>query len=354
MERVVEPRVKAIRLLVEPLSKKLPTFVLASLLAIGAIIAASTPVYAKTKYPTIAQASHCAAAAKGHSVLTKAQVFDCTGLPLISQNCPNGPAAIVIRLGSANIALRQGLKPLKLGKSYSTSQLASICNRSESTGTAAPPSAIISPLFTGDAHPILVVPASAKGKVDLLFVGTPIVTDGNTTVPIVVWNGTGKTVNDIDVAGIAKNGAGTVIGSGDSQDIEPENLLPGDVAFGMVYFETAVPAGSDLSSLLPTYNNGQSTYFLDVQATQANFVQGSYGEDDITGSVMNQNKVAVSGPVSTVAYCFSTSGVLTSVDSGFTSGNSGLAPGQTGGYSDSLYDETCPTFLVGSSGFGQE
>ena len=44
-----------------------------------------------------------------------------------------------------------------------------------------------------------------------------------------------------------------MIGSGDSQDIEPQNVSPGGVAFGMVYFATDVPVGSNLSALTPTY-----------------------------------------------------------------------------------------------------
>jgi len=338
------------------MKKRLPAVALVVSLILGGVvnIASSGPAEGKTKYPTAAQASHCSGAAKGHTALTKAQVFDCTGRPLVTQHCSSGPSAIVISLGSTNIALRQGLKPIKLGKRYSTTQLAAICHESTSSSAATtPPTGSVSPLFTGNAHPVLTIAPTAPRSVTLIFVGTPIVSDGSTTVPIEVWNGTKQTVNEIDVSGVAKNAAGTVIGSGDSQDIEPENLLPGEVGFGFVYFETAVPPGSDLSSLLPTYHQGQSTYFLDVQTTQANFVAGSYGEDTITGSVQNQNKVAVTGPISTVAYCFTAGGAFTSVEGGFVSGNGGLAPGQTGGYSNTLYDESCPTFLVGSSGFGK-
>ena len=76
---------------------------------------------------------------------------------------------------------------------------------------------------------------------------------------------------------------------------------------------------------------------------------GQYGDDTITGAVVNNNKTPVTGPISTTAYCFDPSGNLLSVQTGFVSGNGGLAPGQTGGYSDTLYNQTCPTYLVGSS-----
>ena len=50
------------------------------------------------------------------------------------------------------------------------------------------------------------------------------------------------TVNDVDVSGAATNSAGTVVGSGDSQDISSRNNLPpGTVAFGMIYIHHERP-----------------------------------------------------------------------------------------------------------------
>ncbi len=207
--------------------------------------------------------------------------------------------------------------------------------------------------MAGTAHPVVTIPPGAPRSVDLILVGAPAFDGVGTEVPVEVWNGTKGTVSDVDVSGAATNSSGTVIGSGDSQDIEPQNLPPGTVAFGMVYFSTNVPVGSNLSALSPTYRSGRSTYYLDVETTQANFVAGAYGDATVTGAVANNNAVAVTGPVSTDTFCFSPAGSLLSVSPGFTSGDGGLAPGQTGSFSDALPNNTCPTLLVGSSGFGQ-
>jgi hypothetical protein len=126
------------------MTKRLPALALAASLVIGvaASIASSGPSAAKAKFPTPAQTTHCAKAAKGHNKLTKSQVFDCTGLPLIKQSCPTGPGAIVVKFGKTNFALRQGRKPLRLGKSYTVTQLAAVCGKPHSTSTSLPAVAI--------------------------------------------------------------------------------------------------------------------------------------------------------------------------------------------------------------------
>jgi hypothetical protein len=136
------------------MTKRLRALALTASLALGgaASIASSGPSAAKAKFPTPAQTSHCAKAAKGHSKITKTQFFDCTGFPLIKQHCPSGPGAIVVNVANINIALRQGQKPLRLGKSYSVSQLVAICGKPRSSPTTEPPSPIAQATTT--THPV--------------------------------------------------------------------------------------------------------------------------------------------------------------------------------------------------------
>jgi hypothetical protein len=327
---------------------------LTAAIATGGSAQVLAPAGASPPKPTRAQVVKCGKFENGHTKFTKGQVNVCLAAvqqTFIPTPCPSGPKGYVIDLHGQNAyVIRDGSRAIHLGPGqHSATTVDAICNGSP---TATPRLAVISPLMAGNAHPVVPIPANAALNVDLVFVGTPIVNDGSTSVPVEVWNGTSKTVNDLDVSGAAKNATGTVIGSGDSQDIEPQNLSPGQVAFGMVYFETTVPTGSNLSSLVPSYHMGTSTYFLDVKTGQANYVPGQFGDDAITGDVTNQNPGTVTGPVSTVAYCFSAAGALLSVTGGFTSGSNDLAAGASGGYSDTLYDQSCPTFLVGSSGFG--
>ena len=135
----------------------------------------------------------------------------------------------------------------------------------------------ISPLMTGNAHPVITLTPGTPHAVALVFTGAPITPDqsSDTTVPVVVWNGTKKTVNNIDVSGVAKDGSGTVIGSGDSQGFEPQNVAPGQAAFGYVYFSTVIPAGSDLKSLTPTYHRGKALISLTFRLLRPTSCQAS-------------------------------------------------------------------------------
>lgn len=213
-----------------------------------------------------------------------------------------------------------------------------------------PPTAIVSTMMAGTAHPA--VTPGTIGQLDVVYIGAPISNSSlGTIVPVVVWNGTGQTAAHIDVSGIAKDAAGTVLGSGDSQDINPTNVAAQGVAFGMVYFRQSIPIGSSLN-LTATGDEGPSSYLLDAQVAQANFSPSQFGHGTITGEVINPQAVTMRGPIEADAYCFSNAGLLTGVFPGFISGDGGLAPGATAGYSISIYlDVDCPTFLVGSSGF---
>ena len=336
----------------------------ASLLGMGVALVVAAPAPAATPgFPSQAQMATCIKAAMSHSNMTKSQMSACAGFPFISQHCPSGPTLKVISAGSTNVAIRQGHKPVKLGKNYTITQLKAACGKTpKSNGLAAPgkpaspsqpPTANVSSLMAGTAHPVIPLPAGIAKKVTLVYVGTPVANGAlGSIVPVAVWNGSSSLINHIDISGPAKDGTGAVIGSGDSQDVEPQNVPPGDVAFGMVFFETPVPVGSDLSALSATYETGQSTYFVDMKTQQANLVPGSYGASTITGEVMNTSNVSLHGPISTVGYCFSPSGVFLDVVPGFASGDATIAPGQTAGFSDSMYNTTCPTFLVGASGYG--
>jgi hypothetical protein len=224
---------------------------------------------------------------------------------------------------------------------------------SATTTTTAPPVANVSTLMAGTAHPT--VGPGTKGELTITYVAPPVDLgySAGTIVPVIIWNGTGETVSHLDVSGTGKDASGTVLGAGDAQDIEPQNLAPNEVAFGLVYFTQAIPAGSAFD-LTPSSTPGESTYFLDAQVNQANFVSGQFGENSVTGEVANPATVDMRGPIEANVFCFSDTGVLTDVFPGFVEGNAGLAAGATGGFSTLMYrtNLNCPTFLVGASGYG--
>lgn len=208
--------------------------------------------------------------------------------------------------------------------------------------------------FDGTAHPKL--SSGPSGRLDVTFVGTPysLGSGAGTVVPVEVWNGTSQTLSGLDISGPAMVGT-TVVGSGDSQDVEPGVLAPGQTAFGMVFYSQNLHGGPTFK-LTATASSGASNY-ANATVEQANYSSsGGLGDPGIVGTVANHSSVSMSSPVPTDLYCFSSSGVLLSVSEDFIAGNGNLAPGVTGSYSVSLPTDAagntmpCPTFLVGSSG----
>lgn len=351
-----------------------PIVVLWQILVTGALIASAftalgdgvlnSPSMAGAASPSAAQVSTCSHGATGHSAMTKAQISACAGFPSIGEHCTNGPGVKVISVNQHNIAIRLGQAPVRLPKNYTVKQVQAVCSKNSKgpkrNGVAAPTppssgssnsalkSVTIPPTFAGTAHPVF--SPGKLGKLDIVYVGPAYSPGGDTSdgsvVPFGVWNGTSKTVDDLSASGTAILNE-KVVGSGNSQDIEPPNLAPGQIAFGIIFFSTATPAGSAFNISVTSENQFSNT--LVAQVTQANLEPGSFS-NDMVGSVTNPNKTPMSGPISAIVYCFNAAGAFVSESSGFTSGNGPLAPGATASY-DTTVEGTCTTYLVGSSGF---
>jgi hypothetical protein len=157
----------------------------------------------------------------------------------------------------------------------------------------------------------------------------------------------------VDISGAAMSGS-TVVGSGDSQNVQPGVLAPSQVAFGMVFFTQALPSGTTFN--LTANGSTDLSNASNAQVVQANYsASGGLGGASVVGSVTNPGTVSISSPVETVLYCFDATGALLNVTDGFVDGNSDLAPGATGSYHIDIGTDSsgnplpCPTYLVGSS-----
>jgi hypothetical protein len=222
-----------------------------------------------------------------------------------------------------------------------------------SRAVAAPPPSV-PPTFGGNAHPTL--SSGTPDALDVTYVGQAY-SEGSgdgTIVPVEVRNGTPQTLSSLDISGPAMSGS-TVVGSGDSQEVEPANLAPGQVAFGMVFYSQDLPGGATFN-LTVSGSTGGSNY-TDIQVVQANYSAsgGDFGPG-IVGSVTNQSSTSITPPIETDLYCFSSGGTLLYVNNDYVAGDADLAPGATGSYSIDIPTDAndnplpCPTFLVGSSG----
>ncbi len=227
------------------------------------------------------------------------------------------------------------------------------------TTTAAPPTSTA----TTTAAPTTTTVAAAPSNPPSLYLGSPlnvppgtpgqlgVVMNGQQTdsgtVPVVVRNNTSDALASLDVTGTARSG-GTLVGSGDSQGLVPAIVKPGEWAFGYVYFQSKVPAGSTFEFTVS--GSKLSDLFqtpVDLQIPEVNMTQGAIGPS-LVGIVKNPSSSAVEYPVSVDVLCFQGTTLL-SAQNGFTSGNAPVAAGGTGSFSVDLLG-SCPSWVAGSYG----
>lgn len=170
-----------------------------------------------------------------------------------------------------------------------------------------------------------------------------------TSVPIVFRNNSNAAIAHVDISAAAKDSAGKIVASGASQGTDPSTVQPGQWAFAYIYFGPSKLAVNDTLSFSfqTTPASTESFNTAAIQVTQA-----SPSGSSIAGGVQNTTGHPVQGPISVHAYCLNSAGDPTSVVTGFTSGSSGnLALDATDSFQLDLYGQSCPSFLVGASGY---
>jgi hypothetical protein len=163
-------------------------------------------------------------------------------------------------------------------------------------------------------------------------------------------NNTSAAIAHVDISATANDPRGKIVASGSSQGTDPSTVQPGQWAFAYIYFEsgTALAANDTLSfgfQSMPASTDSFNT--AAIQVTQANLSGSS-----IAGGVQDTTGHPVAGPISVNAYCLNAAGDPMSVVIGFSSSSPGdLAPNATDSFQLDLYDQSCPSFLVGASGY---
>ena len=217
--------------------------------------------------------------------------------------------------------------------------------------TPAPPATTVpvvaqSTYLNGNAHPTY--PPGTPGKLSVVYQAPISPQQTGTSVPIVFRNNTKAGVAHVDISASATDATGKIVGSGSSQGTDPSVVQPGQWAYAYIYFESGPAATDKLSNF--TFNSSPadtSSYnTAPIQVTQANLTGTA-----IAGGVQNTTGHAVTGPISINAYCLDAAGNPTSTQGGFTSGSRDLAPNAADSFQLDLYGQSCPSFLVGASGY---
>jgi hypothetical protein len=87
----------------------------------------------------------------------------------------------------------------------------------------------------------------------------------------------------------------------------------------------------------------------DLKMENTNLASGSFGPE-IIGEAVNQYSYSIAGPISVYAACFNAAGQILGWAQGVAPPED-LAPGQLASYTVTLFEPSCPIYLVAASGF---
>jgi hypothetical protein len=190
------------------------------------------------------------------------------------------------------------------------------------------------------------IPDGEADKLSVVAVGKP---DGD-SVPVVIRNRTAEPLSALEVTGTARGAGGALIASGSSQGFAPALIQPGEWAFGYVYFGGPKLSPDTEYDLTATGQEPDDFGSVDVQIVEVSTTSGAFG-DQFVGIMKNPSTTdQVGGPVGVMVGCFDKSGTLFATHSSFAEADS-IPAGGTSSFSIDLFDDPCPNWAMGASGF---
>jgi hypothetical protein len=195
----------------------------------------------------------------------------------------------------------------------------------------------------------VVVPDGEPGELSVVLQGLADPISGS--VPVVVRNMTDETVYSIEASATARGADGSLAGSGSSQGFTPTTVGAGEWAFGYLYFGADVPADATLDITATAESDDGFLSNVDVTPVESNVTPSQYTGQQVVGIVANETGADVGGPVSVSVLCMDAAGTaVTASHFSFTDADTIPADG-TASYAVDLFDDPCPNYAVGASGF---
>jgi len=190
------------------------------------------------------------------------------------------------------------------------------------------------------------IPAGDPAKLSVVLTGSGGSSDSS--LPVVVRNNTTKSLERVEVTGVARNASGALAGSGSSQGFTPSTVQPGEWTFGYVYFSSftsGIPSGLKFDLTATGETASSTSLFKDVDLPIA---EVKLAGSSIVGIVSNPGTKTID-PVDVGYICFNGSTPLKS-GTDYTEGSNGIPAGGTGSFSIDLYDHPCPVYALGAHG----
>ena len=225
----------------------------------------------------------------------------------------------------------------------------SLANSTLSSAQA--PASVAGVGLSGTAKPVL--PKGAEGSVAAVAVGQfdGTQSDGSGSVPVIVRNNTGGVVRHIAATATASDATGKLVGSGSDQGFHPYVVMPGQIAIGYVFFPSGSTNTGSKIDVTVTSEPAEGTDFggkVDLP------VKPNVAGKTILGTITNPSNANVAGPIGVSILCFDERGkVLGFVTGGAFATAQNLAPHATTSFSADLFDRSCPTYLLGASGYSR-
>ncbi|MCT9002346.1 hypothetical protein [Microbacterium memoriense] len=160
-------------------------------------------------------------------------------------------------------------------------------------------------------------------------------------------NNTSESISHVDWTATARSG-GSIAATGSSQGTTPAQLQPGEAGLSYIYFDNAdaIPADAEYEFQVSTSAADTSPYnTAPLTVTEAN-VSG----DSIVGGATNETGAETTGPYSVEVYCFEGDTLLSSMIT-FAEQTDEIPDGGTVTFSANLFGDSCPTFVLGVSGY---
>lgn len=229
----------------------------------------------------------------------------------------------------------------------SPSDAASSVAETEDDAAAAEPAALNADGVLAGTATGLTFDAGEPGEVST--VATGVYDPDSGTFPFVFRNNTSEAVSHVDASATARDSSGTLVGTGSSQGTTPAQIPPGGLGLAYIYFddpEKKVTGDATLEFTFETSPADTSSYnTADVQVTEAQATGST-----IIGTGVNQNDATLTGPYGVSVFCFD-AGTLLGHSGTYTNEDADLEPDDTVSYTVDLFDDPCPTFVVGISGY---
>jgi hypothetical protein len=265
-------------------------------------------------------------------------------------------------LGLSAIALlAAGCGGSSATKTVTASVTVQVTVTAPASATSTPAATTTDPSTTAtDENAKFLVPHSLSGNTASLRRGVPgkvsVIETGPFrygSIPVVIYNGTDDTIASVKVTATARQN-GSLVASGESQDISPNFVSRRGYQLGYVYFGGGKPPAGSRITFTVTSTKLSDVDFesnRDMTPTEQHVRKGTYSLE-LVGTMKNAAPTKVSGPIHVILVCLSKAGKILSESNGFTSDDN-AAPGATVSYSISLgsNEKSCPVPLVAGGGF---